>query len=275
MNIFQFVCAFCVLSFVVAAASKVVFPDHRQKSYKKGCGSQCTQKNTIPVTLARQLSNIDSFEQFLSQFVENGGDIASNMGLNSYGIRMKSPAAQNIDTSKKVPLANCKPELQTISLRDTNDPTLIYYPTCVRLEKCGGCCNHELLHCEAIKSSPVNVTIMMTKYVGNKTLKYIGKKIVTLIKHELCSCDCKSKPQDCKGRQVYRKEECRCVCANEKEEFECANQPHKLWDPSTCQCGCREMQECSTGYEFDNNMCKCAKIQQLRIFDLSYFRERI
>lgn len=301
MNLLQFVCAICVLGFVVIAAAApndgVVFPDHRRtkshegstKSYEGAsknhdmatrsregsCGSHCARPNAIPVSLAKQLSAIDSSEQFLRQFVENGGDVAMAEGLHANGISLKAPFAQSTDATKRLPPATCKPELRTISLMENKDPTLIYYPMCVRLEQCGGCCNHELLECQPTKTSPVNVTLMMTNYVGNKTLKFIGKKTITLLKHEACSCDCKSKPKDCRGRQVYRKNECRCACVDEDEERECSEQPDKLWDSSTCQCTCREVQECSSGYVFDSSSCRCAKAQEWANYNSYRFRGRI
>ncbi|KAK7602771.1 hypothetical protein V9T40_006745 [Parthenolecanium corni] len=274
MSLLQFVCAFYVFGFVVVASSAaipdgVIFPDQRRKGLKSSCDS-CT--NAIPISLAKQLSNVDDSEQFLHQFVENGREFAESEGLN-YGIRVKSPFAQSTDASKKVPIANCKPELQTINLKDTNDPTVIYYPMCVRLEQCAGCCNHELLMCQYTKSSPVNVTIMMTKYMGNKTLKYIGKKIVTLLRHNECQCDCKTKAKDCRGGQIYKQDECRCVCANGNEEQQCTKQHNKLWNPATCQCACRNITECSSGYFFDQNSCSCRRAQEWQNYD-PYFYPR-
>lgn len=43
--------------------------------------------------------------------------------------------------------ALCMPELQTVPLLE-NEPSVIYYPTCTRIKRCGGCCTHSLLSCQ-------------------------------------------------------------------------------------------------------------------------------
>lgn len=34
---------------------------------------------------------------------------------------------------------------------DNNDPNAIYFPTCTRMNRCGGCCTHDLLECQPIE----------------------------------------------------------------------------------------------------------------------------
>lgn len=44
--------------------------------------------------------------------------------------------------------AGCSPELQTVSLRNSSDPTILYLPQCTKVERCSGCCSHNLLSCQ-------------------------------------------------------------------------------------------------------------------------------
>jgi len=44
--------------------------------------------------------------------------------------------------------ATCEPELTTVSLQNEDDKSVFYYPSCTRVERCGGCCSHELLSCQ-------------------------------------------------------------------------------------------------------------------------------
>lgn len=101
----------------------------------------------------------------------------------------------------------------------------------------------------------------------------LGKKVVTLTRHDSCECDCKVKPKDCNDRQSYKAEECRCVCSDSTEEKACGRQPKKLWNPSTCQCRCREQLECSTGFYWDETDCTCTKNVQWQNYD-RFFRRR-
>lgn len=55
--------------------------------------------------------------------------------------------------------AGCNPEQRTVNLRDTDDPTLFYYPSCTRVDRCGGCCSHELLTCQPKTKQYINYTV--------------------------------------------------------------------------------------------------------------------
>ena len=44
-------------------------------------------------------------------------------------------------------MAKCKPELRTVPLDLPVEANTLFYPTCVRLEQCGGCCFGPLLTC--------------------------------------------------------------------------------------------------------------------------------
>lgn len=44
--------------------------------------------------------------------------------------------------------AGCTPELKTVSLAQSDDPSILYIPQCTKVERCGGCCSHDLLSCQ-------------------------------------------------------------------------------------------------------------------------------
>ena len=44
--------------------------------------------------------------------------------------------------------AMCMPEPQVVPVKENPDPAAIYFPNCIRIKRCGGCCNHELLACQ-------------------------------------------------------------------------------------------------------------------------------
>lgn len=43
--------------------------------------------------------------------------------------------------------AFCHPRRQPVNIPQPKDATLIYQPMCIQIEKCGGCCSHELFEC--------------------------------------------------------------------------------------------------------------------------------
>ena len=66
---------------------------------------------------------------------------------------------------EEVPFAEpalCKPEMTTVPLDTGTDPNVFIFPNCVRIERCGGCCNHELLQCEPIELEKKRMKIIQT-----------------------------------------------------------------------------------------------------------------
>lgn len=54
---------------------------------------------------------------------------------------------------------------------------------------------------------------------------------------------------------MYDARECRCFC-NDSEETVC-EKPSKVWNSDICSCQCVEELDCTTGYKFDYNTCRC------------------
>lgn len=56
--------------------------------------------------------------------------------------------------------ANCIPEMQTIPLKladssESKDPTIVVFPSCTRVKRCGGCCNNNLVSCQPIETNTI------------------------------------------------------------------------------------------------------------------------
>lgn len=61
--------------------------------------------------------------------------------------------------SRPVP-ANCVPEMTVVPLKladesDVKDPTIVVFPSCTRVKRCGGCCNNNLVTCQAMESNNI------------------------------------------------------------------------------------------------------------------------
>lgn len=89
-----------------------------------------------------------------------------------------------------------------------------------------------------------------------KRLKFEGFKVFRIEKHDNCSCDCIQKASDCSPNQIYSQSECRCLCPNNNEVNECQNVDNKYWDYSQCNCKCKSMPLCSTGFLFNDISCR-------------------
>ncbi|KAK9738312.1 PDGF/VEGF domain [Popillia japonica] len=208
----------------------------------------------IPINLIKEINSKDySVNDLLLHYVDDYQEdfLQSRFGEEKAGVMLAIEA-------------KCKPELRTVSLIEKKDPTILYIPSCTRIERCGGCCNHDLLECQPTETETVNFQIYRSSYKGGNNFKYDGKELIAMEKHKSCKCDCKVKETDCSPMQVYEKEKCRCSCRNTDEEKKCAKENStKLWNPNTCICQCRQELMCTTGSIFDWRQCKCV-IQQVR-----------
>ena len=57
--------------------------------------------------------------------------------------------------------ANCLPEMKTISFDsiEKKEKFVKYFPPCTRVPRCGGCCGHDSLQCEATKSETIQYKV--------------------------------------------------------------------------------------------------------------------
>lgn len=79
-----------------------------------------------------------------------------------YSLLFYSLIVQPTDSTVTVPkAATCTTESQTVSLRDNDDPSLYYSPTCTRVKRCGGCCNSALLSCQPTAVEMLNFEVSL------------------------------------------------------------------------------------------------------------------
>uniref|UniRef100_A0A2H8TY20 Vascular endothelial growth factor A n=1 Tax=Melanaphis sacchari TaxID=742174 RepID=A0A2H8TY20_9HEMI len=158
--------------------------------------------------------------------------------------------------------ASCSIESQTISLKDTDDRSLYYFPSCTRVDRCGGCCSHDLLACQPTKIETLHFEVLVSQYNGAGKLEFKGRKTVSIDRHLKCKCECIVKEEDCSPLQVYNRKECRCKCSNEDDEDKCNDEYElKQWNSATCKCECREIKECTSGFGFDTYTCRCEPLR--------------
>lgn len=64
------------------------------------------------------------------------------------------------------------PELQTIRIAPEADPSVLYIPTCTRIERCGGCCSHSLLSCQPTEVETVAFQVHTINTILKKIFAY-------------------------------------------------------------------------------------------------------
>jgi len=220
----------------------------------------------IPINLIQCLNSIENASE-LHNCINTDAVPSDDSAESEIGIRFGGDEGDEIDRKAAVipKSATCTPELVTVNLQKEDDKSVFYYPQCTRVERCGGCCSHELLSCQPTDTELLTFQVIETRYEGGSKLNYKGKKYVTVEQHIKCKCDCKVKEEHCNELQQYEKSECGCVCINVDDEKKCiAENDTKLWDPKNCLCACRYTKECSTGFYFDQKTCNCVPVPVAR-----------
>ncbi|CAL4156417.1 unnamed protein product [Meganyctiphanes norvegica] len=151
--------------------------------------------------------------------------------------------------------AICKPELKTVELK--TPPGDLYFPRCVRLLHCGGCCIGDLLSCQPTATQPVYIKVMKVanNMRGRPSPSY---ELIEEEEHLACTCDCRIQAHHCDpDTQVYRQTHCDCVCKDTPEQSWCLASNLHSWDINKCKCHCRRPRDCGTGEVFDHTTCRC------------------
>jgi hypothetical protein len=233
--------------------------------------------DNIPERLFIQMNQVSSPEEFLNKFVDmndedEGIDEDDNVHVEGLqrGFGLESTGVQEIPhphtterRTKVIPKitspAGCQVEMRTVDIKDPLMENHVFYPWCVRLPRCSGCCPSSRLKCVPTKTSFVNVTAVQLDYEGkfNGKFKLEGYRIFQIEKHESCRCECIQQQENCNEHQIYKPDECRCFCKDPSKGEECLKRPDKVWIQDTCQCLCRHRFNCPTGSTFSQESCKC------------------
>ncbi|RZF32847.1 hypothetical protein LSTR_LSTR009398 [Laodelphax striatellus] len=244
----------------------------------------------IPLDVAMKLNNINSMDDFYKTFQmpqRRVPVVSAGFGSSLYGLVSKlrpsslisgrngspietttsegSSSAQSVLIERSAAViqpefAPCKPEIRAVEIFKKASRQVVRVPSCIRIERCGGCCQHELLSCQPAEEEVVNFEVNLFTY-GNGGFKPIGKEIVPVKRHLRCEFKCKVKKHHCTAMQEYRPNECKCVCRNIDSKEKCLQEDKvKVWDPKECTCQCRTVSECSSGEFFSNLTCSCEQI---------------
>ncbi|XP_066598164.1 uncharacterized protein Pvf1 [Prorops nasuta] len=230
----------------------------------------CKNNISVGLELARRLNSIDSIDEFYNLLQgRTDPDSSVTYTLQTAGFAGRIGETGERSNAEIARPAKCIPELQPVPIKSEHDMdhSVIYYPSCTRVKRCGGCCSHPLLSCQPIATEIKNFEVIVSRVDEDMRLSLRGKEIVPIEEHTKCRCDCRIKQEDCTEKQVYLKDECRCACSNVDEEEKCKNSNDtKLWEPDACTCLCRNYRECTTGFYFDQNTCSCKEVPLYRKF---------
>ncbi|CAG2116070.1 unnamed protein product, partial [Medioppia subpectinata] len=210
---------------------------------------QMSMRDTLESALIRA-SHATDVNQLLEEF---GVIISGRLKGQSYGEQ-----------------AVCAPELRAVELESPEgNQNSIFFPKCVRIKRCGGCCGpSRLLECTPTKKSYKIIKrahIRIRRSVDGRAVPNLSQHSTNVEEHEECRCECRVKQTDCDPYiHKYRPELCKCECLNTKDQMECRlNNAYRVWDSSECRCKCIHTKLCSTGLHFDDHTCRVECVQRV------------
>lgn len=246
----------------------IVFPDEnvpagapspRREVRNDSFGSgRTSSQNKIPESLLFRMRDVKNLTDFVSQFLEGYQSVASvdDLGESPSILGKKGPVGGQASDPEP---GTCIPSKELVEFPKPTDPTIILWPPCTRVPRCGGCCPSSILKCAPTKTTNVTYKVIKAQYPeqGASKFNFVGHEMVTVVKHEKCGCECKEKPSDCNQMQDYQ--ECRCICRNANQMRLCTA-PGMFWDNRECRCKCKDFAECSTGFFFNVRTCRCDQL---------------
>lgn len=235
----------------------------------------------IPLELLKQLQDVASYGELVRKAVEPGRQFSTRSFRSSISSSSLLPTNRlpKVRTNSTNPgeigpifdnRAFCQPRRVPVHVPQPADPMLIYQPMCIQIERCGGCCAHELFHCvpSLKRNATRKVVALRYPHAGAEFFEFEKVTTVKIERHARCKCQCKVQPEDCSIHQVYNKDNCRCACPKGTGQLKC--KPPQVWHERDCRCRCPDLDDCSTGTYFDPRICRCRSMAEILVYARIY-----
>ncbi|KAB7501967.1 Vascular endothelial growth factor B [Armadillidium nasatum] len=164
--------------------------------------------------------------------------------------------------------ATCEPEMHPVPLNLPQEEGITYFPTCVRVKRCGGCCFLSHHSCQPSSVQTIKVKVLKVGDTVTRSRRRVNRQAeqdyisVDVEEHNSCDCKCKLKESECNPAiQTYSEPQCECLCKDKDKEEACLGSRDHFWSYEQCECLCRKTISCSSGQEFDHKTCRCVNTQ--------------
>ncbi|KAI0218835.1 hypothetical protein LSAT2_029477 [Lamellibrachia satsuma] len=236
--------------------------------------------NQIPLSMWKAMENMRSSEDFIKNMIApkqvepEGGRIRPGGGRvrpSSTEDRLFTeqgaldPNGVEIIADKMAEPARCVPSVKAVPIPRDDKVDSIFFPTCVNVQRCGGCCGSEMLSCLPTQTKMVTYHVLNATYPypGAPQFKYNGLASFRLEKHTACECRCTVQSHHCHPtKHTYLADSCRCQCKNTRGSTQCPLR--KKWDERRCSCICEKQYSCYDNEYFDQHSCSCQRRGRMR-----------
>jgi hypothetical protein len=131
------------------------------------------------------------------------------------------------------------------------DSSVLFYPSCTRIERCGGCCSSDLLVCELIQTEIVHFQALKTINLQNIIAAVIARLWSSLQAYvpNACRCEC-SKSTTVANANPTTKPGIILSRSN-------SSNSKRYWDSRNCIWRCQDHgynKQCSTGFYYKEDV---------------------
>ncbi|KAM6893852.1 vascular endothelial growth factor C-like isoform 1-T1 [Xenentodon cancila] len=160
----------------------------------------------------------------------------------------------------------------------------LYFPRCVALHRCGGCCKDESFYCTNTSYTLVNKTLLelsparmdrsvvMVTFINHTSCECLPKRpLHSIIRRAAPDHLCSPPELPCAPGSLWDPLNCVCVSVDtinySQRETEALGSgllalcgPNRVLEESTCECVCQNgltEASCDPGWKLDHNTCEC------------------
>ncbi|XP_078684461.1 uncharacterized protein LOC144917950 isoform X2 [Branchiostoma floridae x Branchiostoma belcheri] len=136
----------------------------------------------------------------------------SALGRNPFLSEKVTVSRQGADvvTSLLSEIDFCSPRGMEVKVPNER-PSTIVVPSCVNLQRCGGCCHADIFQCEPLETKNTTITVMKLGLAEGGDLVLEVIEGIEMEEHVSCQCGCKVKPHHC-NPTIHKYEDCACSC---------------------------------------------------------------
>ncbi|XP_065670270.1 vascular endothelial growth factor A isoform X5 [Hydra vulgaris] len=205
----------------------------------------------ISKRIIQKLNRIKSFAQFIEEFdIEPPKrSFESMMMASNYPESRESYMLGGLNAANDSPSCQLMQKFEEIPKSKTD--SFIFFPSCIKVNRCSGCCNTDIMECVALTNSSLFIDVYKVPTNGNRPYLYR----VSYFNDESCGCQCKIKKENCSPKQIYDEGNCECLCNSKPKACSSKQQ----WSDITCDCTCKEVKSCSGGNFWNDITCQCEK----------------
>ncbi|XP_067948210.1 vascular endothelial growth factor C-like [Watersipora subatra] len=151
--------------------------------------------------------------------------------------------------------ADCRLYQQIYELPN-DKPNVKMYPSCVLLNRCGGCPGHSLLACKPTTTEKRQIKVIQHIFDGVSNIPVPKVAYIEAEEHTACEQRCKREQTDCNSTiHNYDSYDCKCTCKPDIVEVCPSN---KRWNEDVCACECAlQTMHCGPGYYYNRERCRC------------------